>query len=58
MQAGLVSQPLIWSEIFKAGGPSPCLFAAVRISVYIRPTEIDAADLPTIFWPQEQRRAA
>jgi hypothetical protein len=58
MQAGLVSQPLTWSDIFKAGGLSPCLFAAVRISVYIRPTEFDAAEPPTIFWPHEQRRAA
>ena len=58
MQAGLVSQPLTWSEIFKAGGPSPCLFTAVRISVYIRATELDAAELPTSFWSQEQRKAA
>ena len=58
MQAGLVSQPLTWSDIFKAGGPSPCRFEAVRIAVYIRPTKFDAAKLPTIFWPHEQRRAA
>ena len=58
MQAGLVSQPLTWSDIFKAGGLSPCLIEAVRISVYIRPTEFDAAEPPTIFWPHEQRRAA
>ena len=57
MQAGLVSQPLTWSDIFKAGGLSPCLLAAVRISVYIRPTEFDAAEPPTIFWPHEQRAA-
>jgi IS1 family transposase len=25
MQAGIVSKPLAWSHIFKAGGPSPCL---------------------------------
>ena len=51
MQAGLVSKPLTWSHIFKAGGPSPCLFEAVRVSVYVRPTEFAAADLPRIFRP-------
>ena len=56
MQAGLVSRPLTWSDIFKARGPSPCLFEAVRISVYVRPTEFDTAELPTI--PHEQGRAA
>ncbi len=39
-------------------GPSPCLFEAVRIAVYIRPTEFDAAKRPTISRPHEQRRAA
>jgi hypothetical protein len=58
MQAGLASQPLTWSHIFTAGGPSPCLFEAVRISVSVRPTELDAAELPTIFWPHEHRKAA
>jgi hypothetical protein len=52
MQAGLVSKPLTWSHIFKAGGPSPCLFEAVRISVYVRPTEFAAADPPRIFGPR------
>ena len=58
MQAGLVSQPLTWRDIFTVAGPSPCLLEAVRISVYVPPTEFDAAERPTIFWPHEQRRAA
>jgi hypothetical protein len=58
MQAGLASKPLTWSHIFTAGASSPCLFAAVRISVSVRPTEIDAVALPRILWPHEHRKAA
>ena len=59
MQAGLVSKRLTLSDISTARGVSLRLFVpVVRVSVTVRPTESDAAELPTISWPHDQRTAA
>jgi IS1 family transposase len=58
MQAGLVSGPLTWSHIFKAGSLSLCLLEPLQISICVRPTEFATAELPTICRPHEQRKAA
>ena len=59
MQAGLVSVPINWSDIFTA--PAPLygfLVAVVRIPVTVQLMETTAAALPTFSWPLEHRSAA
>ena len=59
MQAGLASKRLTLSDIFTARGVSLRLFVpVVRVSVTVRPTESDAAELLTISWPHDQKTAA
>ena len=58
MQAGLVSKRLTWSDIFTARGLTQRVFVAVvHVSVTVQPTESDAAELPTLSWPHDQRTA-
>jgi hypothetical protein len=56
MQAGLVSKPLAWSHIFRAGGPSRCLSRPSESRSTLRPTEFAAADLPRIFRPHGAKK--
>ena len=59
MQAGLVSAPMNWSDIFTA--PTPlyvCFVAVLRIPVAVQLMETSAAALPTFSWPHEHRSAA
>ena len=59
MEAGLVSKPLTFSDIFSVRGPSLRLFVVVvRVSVTVHLTESDAAEPRTISWPSDQRTAA
>ena len=59
MQAGWVSAPLKWSDIFPAPAPLGLFFVAVvRIPVTVQLVETDTADLPAFSWPHEQRTAA
>ena len=56
MQAGLVSAPMNWSDIFTAPAPLCVLFVAVvRIPVTVQLMETSAAALPTFSWPHERR---
>ena len=58
MQAGLVSAPLNWSDIFTAPAPLSVFFVAVvRIPVTVQLMKTSAAALPTL-WPHEHRSAA
>ena len=59
MQAGLVSVPMNWSDIFTAPAPH-CVFfvAVVRIPVTVQLMATSAAALPTFSWPHEHRSAA
>ena len=58
MQAGVVSRPLTWRDIFTARDLSPRLIAVVRLSVAIEPWESEAAQAPTLSWAHERRAAA
>ena len=59
MQAGLVSAPMNWSDIFTALAPLYIFFVAVvRIPVAAQLTATSAAALPTFWWPHEHRSAA
>jgi len=59
MPAGLVSKRLTWSDIFTARGIALRVrVAIVHVSVAVQPTESDAAELPTLSWPHDQRTAA
>ena len=59
MQAGLVSKRLTLNDIFTAHGLTVRGFVAVvHVSVTVQPTESDAAELPTLSWPHDQRSAA
>ena len=59
MQAGLVSKRLTLNDIFTARGLTVRGFVAVgQVSVTVQPTESDAAELPTLSWPHDQRAAA
>jgi hypothetical protein len=59
MQAGLVSAPMNWGDIFAASAPLYlCFVAVVRIPVTVHPVETCAAALPTFSWPHEHRSAA
>ncbi len=59
MQAGLVSAPMNWSDIFTALAPLYVFFVAVvRIPVAAQLTATSAAALPTFWWPHEHRSAA
>ena len=59
VQAGLVSAPMNWSDIFTAPA-SLCVFlvAVVRIPVTVQLMETSAVALPTFSWPHEHRSAA
>ena len=59
MQAGLVSKRLTLSDIFAARGLTVHGFVTVlHVFVTVQPRESDAAELPTLSWPHEQRAAA
>jgi IS1 family transposase len=58
MQAGLVSQPLAWSHIFKAGGPSPGLSRPSESQSTSRPRNSPRPTCRGSSGPAEQRRAA
>ena len=59
MQAGLVSAPMNWSDIFTAPAPLYVILVAVaRIPVTVQLIETGTAELPTFSWPHEQRTAA
>ena len=59
MQAGLVSAPMNWSDIFTAPAPLYVSFVAVvRIPIAVQLMETSAAALPTSSWPHEHRSAA
>ena len=59
MQAGLVSAPMNWSDIFTAPAPLYVfLVALVRIPVVVQLIEPSAAELPPFSWPHDQRTAA
>ena len=59
MQAGLVSAPLNWSDLFTAPVQlHPFFVAVVRILVIVQLMETNAAALPTFSWPHEHRSAA
>ena len=59
MQAGLVSAPMNWSNIFTAPAPLSVFFVAVvRIPVTVQLMKTSAAALPTFSWPHEHRSAA
>ncbi len=58
MQAGLVSTPMNWNDIFTAHGLSLRIFATVvRIPVPVQLIETGVAELPTFSWPHDQRKA-
>ena len=59
MQAGLVSAPMNWRDIFTAPA-SLYVFvvAVVRIPVTVQLMDTSAAALPTRPWPHEHRSAA
>ena len=55
MQAGLVTKPLSFSDIFTARGFSLRVFVAVVcVSLSDHVTESDAAELPRFSWPSDQ----
>ena len=57
MQAGLVSAPMNWSNIFTAPAPLSVFFVAVvRIPVTVQLMKTSAAALPTFSWPHEPDR--
>ncbi len=59
MQAGLVTKPLSFSDIFVARGFSLRVWVAVVcVSLIHHVAESDAAALPTFSWPPDQRTAA
>jgi len=59
MQAGLVSAPLNWSDIFTAPAPLSVFFVAVvRIPVTVQLMKTSAAALPAFLWPHGHRSAA
>ncbi len=58
MQAGLVSKPLTFSDIFTARGSLRVFVAAVCVSLPDHVTKSDAAQLPTFSWSPDQRTAA
>ena len=58
MQAGLVSKPLTFSDIFTARGSPRVFVAVVCVSATVHLTESDAAQLPTLSSPPDQRTAA
>ena len=59
MQAGLVSAPMNWGDIFTAPAALHIFFVAVvRIPVTIQLMETSAAALPRFSWPHEHRSAA
>jgi IS1 family transposase len=59
MQAGLVTSPLSFRNIFTARGLSlRLLVAVVPVSVTVHLTESDAAQLPTFSWRPDQGTAA
>ena len=59
MQAGLVSVPMHWSDIFTAPAALYVfLVAVVRIPVTVQLMETSAAALPAFSWPHEHRSAA
>ncbi len=59
IQAGLVSAPMNWSDIFTAPAPLSVFFVAVvRIPVTVQLMKTSAAALPTFSWPHEHRSAA
>ena len=59
MQAGLVSAPMNWSDIFTAPASLYVFFVAVvRVAVTVQLLETSAAALPTFSWPHEHRTAA
>jgi hypothetical protein len=58
MQAGLVSAPLKWSDVFPAPAPLGVFFVAVvRIPVTVQLMKISAATLPAFSWPHGHRSA-
>ena len=58
MQAGLVSKPLTFSDIFTARGSLRVFVAVVCVSATVHLTESDAAQLPTLSSTPDQRTAA
>jgi len=59
MQAGLVSAPMHWSDIFTAPAPlGVFLVAVVRIPMTVRLMKTSAAALPAFSWPHGHRPAA
>ena len=57
MQAGLVSRPLTWRDIFCDRRISlRLLVAVVRVSVTVHLTESDPAQLPTFCWTPDRGR--
>jgi len=58
MQAGVVSRPLTWRNIFTARDLSSGLIVVVRLSVAIEPRESGAAQAARLSWAHEQRAAA
>jgi IS1 family transposase len=59
MQAGLVSAPMNWSDIFKVPAPlSVFSVAVVHIPVTVRLLKTSPAALPPLSWPHEHRPAA
>jgi len=59
MQAGLVSAPMNWSDIFTAPAALYVLFVAVvRVPIAVQLMETSPAALSTFSWPHEHRSAA
>ena len=59
MQAGLVSAPMLWGDIFTAPAPLyVILVAVVRVPIAVQLMETSAAELSTFSWPPEHRSAA
>ena len=59
MQAGLVSGPMNWIDIFTAPAALYAfLVAVVRVPVAVQLTETSPAALSTFSWPHEHRSAA
>ncbi len=58
MQAGLVSKPSTFSDIFTARGSLRVFVALGCVSATVHLTESDAAQLPTLSSQPDQRTAA
>ena len=59
MQAGLVSAPMNWSDIFTAPAALYAfLVAVVRVPVAVQLVQTSPAALSTFSWPHEHRSAA